>query len=365
MRKIKEYLRKKYIYLRYALQFNRVENMSLVEAKYLLDEFRPQKPPKFEQDVSYNPIYDLMIIVPVYNAASFLDDCINSLLGQDTKYSYGVIFIDDGSTDESGVILDRYSVLKNVEVIHKKNSGIAGARNYGLKNIHGRYIMFVDSDDLLPDNAVELLLDVALKQDADIVEGGHKEFSYNEAVDIHASSKSSLDLTELNGYPWGKVIVAEKMFDLCFPEGYEYEDTIISTLLIPNCKVVSVIPHIVYYYRQNANGITATGVNKKESVDTLYMTYYCMEEALKRGNKIYLDDFLNQVRLNWMRTQNMPKSIRKAIFIVESKMLDKYFAEVKNYEKGALCTIEKVLRRRSFYAYEWLMNNWYLWELKG
>ena len=352
MHKAKKLFHKWYIHMQFLFRLGKVENMTISEAKKLIYDYYSHKPPRFHQKVNYNPEYDLMIIVPVYNTEIFLDECVQSLIGQNTKYSYKVVFVDDGSTDQSGAILDRYSNNEKVKIIHKQNSGIGGARNQALRNICARYIMFVDSDDLLADNAVELLMNVALSKNADIVEGAHIEFTDTKPVE------TGLREEKVSGYPWGKVISAEKMINLCFPEGYLFEDTIIATLLIPSCKVVYTIPNTIYYYRKNENSITATLGKKKESIDTLYMTYYCLKESLKRGNKMTLEDFLCQVRLNWLRTQKLPTKIQKAIFVAEIEMLYKYFDESEFNTERAMRELEKVLRKHYFYAYEWLMNNW-------
>ena len=353
---IKEKLHKLYIHVGYFLRCSKVEDMTLSEAKKILDDFYPRRFPRFQQKVNYNPEYDLMIIVPVYNTEDFLDECIQSLIKQNTKYSYKIVFVDDGSTDRSKAILDSYSKNTKVKIVHKENSGIAGARNTALRNICARYIMFVDSDDLLEDNAVELLMDAALAKNADVVEGTHIEFTETKPV------TTGLQKEEVSGYPWGKVISAEKMINLCFPEGYMYEDTIISTLLIPSCKIVCTIPNMIYYYRKSNTSITAMLEKKKESIDTVYMTYYCFNEALNRGYKIYLEDFLHQVRLNWLRTQGLPSKIQKAIFVWEIEMLSKLFDSSKSNQEGAIWSLEKVLRKHSFCAYEWLMNSWQVWD---
>ena len=348
----KELLKKIYIRLGCILRCRVIEDMSLTEAQKILHDFYPQEPPAFNQKVNYNPKYDLMIIVPVYNAEDYLKDCIDSLLTQNTKYSYKIVFVDDGSTDRSNVILDDYVENEKVEIIHKQNSGIAGARNTALKNICGRYIMFVDSDDLLADNAVESLMNVALSNNADIVEGAHIEFTRDKLVGNEQKN------SQISGYPWGKVICSDKMINLCFPEGYQYEDTIISTLLIPSCKIVCTIPNTIYYYRKNEKSVTAKLYEKKEAIDTLYMTLYCFKEALEREYKISKEGFLRQLRLNWLRTQNLPLKVRKAIFICETDILSQLFDESITHVEGALKKLEKVLNRHSFIAYEWLMNNW-------
>lgn len=354
---VKEFFQKLNIHIGYLLRYGKVEDMTLSEAKQILDDFYPQRPPKFYQKVNYNPEYDLMIIVPVYNTETYLDECIESLIKQKTKYSYKIVFVDDGSTDHSNVILDSYSENAKVEIIHKQNSGIAGARNTALRNICGRYIMFVDSDDLLADNAVELLMDVALAKNADIVEGAHVEFTGIKPVGGKGGEN------QVSGYPWGKVISADRMINLCFPEGYLYEDTIISTLLIPSCKVVCAIPNIIYYYRKNDNSVTARLNKEKESIDTLYMTLYCFSESLKRGYEMDVEDFLRQVRLNWLRTQNLPLKVQKAIFICEIEILSRLFAESIVHIEGVMRKLEKVLKKHYFCAYEWLMNNWKILDI--
>lgn len=148
-------------------------------------------------------------------------------------------------------------------IINKKNEGVAEARNIALKYIRGKCVLFVDADDMLMDNAIEVLMRKSVETDADIVEGEYIEFDNNIKPDIHKDLICKTKSTRLNGYPWGKIIKAEKWVDLCFPKGYLYEDTIISTLLIPGSRKIIKIPNIVYYYRNNPKGISANTVKKK------------------------------------------------------------------------------------------------------
>ena len=92
---------------------------------------------------------ELSIIVPVYNVALYLNRCVDSILNQ-TYSDFELLLIDDGSTDISGVICDEYAVSDNrVKVIHKDNGGVSSARNVGINNSQGKYIMFCDSDDFV------------------------------------------------------------------------------------------------------------------------------------------------------------------------------------------------------------------------
>ena len=88
------------------------------------------------------------IIVPIYNVASYLKKCIESILIQD-YINYELILVDDGSTDESGKICDLYAKKKNIKVIHQSNAGLAAARNTGIKNAKGEWLIFIDSDDYI------------------------------------------------------------------------------------------------------------------------------------------------------------------------------------------------------------------------
>ena len=98
------------------------------------------------------------IIVPVYNVKEFLPRCVTSVDKWNTKYEYEVILVDDGSTDGSSTLCDllkdKYS---NIEVIHKPNGGLSDARNIGLLNAKGEFVIFLDSDDYLADDALETI----------------------------------------------------------------------------------------------------------------------------------------------------------------------------------------------------------------
>ena len=98
------------------------------------------------------------IIVPVYNVGIYLDDCVDSVLSQ-THSNWEAIFIDDGSTDDSGKILDGYAVKEpRIRVIHRQNQGVSAARNAGIDVAKGEYLLFLDADDALVPWALERLV---------------------------------------------------------------------------------------------------------------------------------------------------------------------------------------------------------------
>lgn len=109
------------------------------------------------------------VIVPVYNVEKYLEECVDSLIGQTLK-EIEILLIDDGSTDSSGKICDRYAQrYDNIRVIHKTNGGLGEARNVGASEAVGKYIYFIDSDDYLKLEALEFLYKEAESKQLDII----------------------------------------------------------------------------------------------------------------------------------------------------------------------------------------------------
>lgn len=109
------------------------------------------------------------VIVPVYNVERYLEECVDSLIGQTLK-EIEILLIDDGSTDSSGKICDRYAQqYDNIRVIHKENEGQGKARNIGLLHVQGKYVYYMDSDDLLEKDSLRFLYEEAEKKQLDVI----------------------------------------------------------------------------------------------------------------------------------------------------------------------------------------------------
>ncbi|MBQ8230384.1 MAG: glycosyltransferase family 2 protein [Lachnospiraceae bacterium] len=348
----------------YGLMQKKVE-ISCEEARKTLDEFLPNRclPPSFSQVVEYNPQVDVMIVVPVYNVAPFLEQCIQSILNQKTSFSYIAVFVDDGSTDGSSDILDKYEGQKSIAIIHQENHGYSGARNAGLRKILGDYICFLDSDDFMAENAVEIMMSAARKNDADIVEGSHYLYGPNGECKLVAHSEMYGNTAKENlfGYPWGKVIRSSFFRDLCFPDGYLFEDTIMGSILYPECERIVTLSDPIWFYRQNSSGITQTVGEKRETVDTFWLTKYCMEEADRRGVLDSSRDcrrFYNKLRLNYLRLRSMPVEIKQSVFVLSCELYQQYFEQTGEYVEGKYKWLKKCLSECSYAAYEYLMQRW-------
>lgn len=281
--------------------------------------------------VDDNPEYDLQIIIPVYKVEQYVESCMDSVVRQKTKYKFLVVVVNDGSPDHSREKLKRYETFPNVTIIDQDNKGFAGARNAGLKHIRARYVMFVDSDDLLLPGAVENLMNAAVQCTADVVEGGMRTLwnGKMETSVTHPIAEQNKWVGILTGFPVAKVIRSKLMRHLCFPEGYWFEDTIVSMMLYPQCNNIMTISDEVYLYRINPNGISATSGGKIKCIDSLYITLQMLEDAsclnIARGQQQY-DHFFNQVRINQRRISTLRNNaVNRCVFNITCRACHQYF----------------------------------------
>ena len=254
-----------------------------------------------DNDLSHKDDYDLEIIIPAYNVEQYIDQCLQSVLNQRSKYKCLIVVINDGSTDDTRQHLANYENCPDIEIIDQKNAGLAAARNAALRHIRGRYVTFVDSDDWLLPGAVDVLMDTATQHDADIVEGCFRLFigarfypGYSHPFEVYDCWTG-----QLQGYACGKVLRAELFAHVCFPEGYLFEDTLMTLILFPRCHRIVTIPDDIYVYRFNPVGITATAGLSPRAVESLLVTIQLMEDGATSGQQTsqqtYENFLLNEV----------------------------------------------------------------------
>ena len=178
------------------------------------------------------------IIIPIYNSEKYLNRCLSSITEQ-TYSNIEIVLIDDGSTDDSrSICLDWKSKDDRILVFSKENGGQGSARNYGIKVASGEYIVFVDSDDYIHPQMIEVLIHAVINHAVDIVQCSYQEVA--EGVDvidfddiklseIHCAIDNDRNSRYLCWYtediiPWNKLIRKELFADLSFPLGMYYED---------------------------------------------------------------------------------------------------------------------------------------------
>ena len=233
------------------------------------------------------------VIVPVHNGEKDLKQCLNSILAQECGSTVEIIAVNDNSTDSSGDILEEYAnwgEVRRVELTKETGGSAAKARNAGILQAKGEYLLFVDCDDVLLPGAISALLRKAQQTGADIVQGGWQyldgdgKFGAAQRFAEHIYEKrTAYDCLDLPGTPWAKLYRRSLFDEIRFPAGYTcFEDAVIHFLIFPAAEKIASISQVVYAWRRNANGITFTSQGTKKAVQA----YWIVEELLEQHRRI-------------------------------------------------------------------------------
>lgn len=217
----------------------------------------------------------ISVVLPIYNVEPYLKKCLDSVIAQTYK-NIEIILVDDGSLDNSGVICDNYATLDNrIVVIHKANGGLSDARNTGIKVAKGKYLTFIDSDDYIETNYIEVLYNSTKKHNADISIGGHNIVYQSGKIKAKVNDKQCVlspkhvleKLLYDNGVDlssWAKLYDKNLFNNIKFPVGRFYEDSATTYKLVDMCKVISVEPVPVYNYCLRNTSITKSKFTQKK-----------------------------------------------------------------------------------------------------
>lgn len=241
----------------------------------------------------------ISVIVPVYKAERYLNECIDSILAQ-TFSNFELILVDDGSPDRSGEICDQYAAKdKRIRVIHKPNGGVSSARNAGLDIARGEWITFVDADDMIAPDMLEKLFNKAEQENADIVTcdfkflypDGHTKIEH--AYYWHDNSEQSLAEYMLTTWTvtWGCVInrAIIKANNIFFDVQLSInEDFIFIIRCILHASKIATIQVPLYFYRQQHESACHTFTTRKlqDQLDSLDLIESDFKNA-RVGKEIY------------------------------------------------------------------------------
>lgn len=292
---------------------------------------------------------DVSVIVPVYNSEKYLIKCVESLVNQ-TLDNIELIFINDGSTDKSPRILDKYKKkypLK-INIITTKNNGIGTARNTGLMQAKGRYVFFVDSDDYIELNALELMYNEAIKNDADLVicnmDKVYEENNQKETINIDFTNgnlkNNKKQLIQVPLGPCGKLFLRENITTY-FAEGLKYEDVPFVASAIRNSNNTIKVNKSLYNYVIHSNSETTT--MDKRVFDIL--------EILKITNKLfekdlYINEELEYLNIQLLSRYNLQQKYQKDKTL-SNKFLNESFSFLdKNFPKWKK---NKYLKKRNIF----------------
>lgn len=287
----------------------------------------------------------ISVIVPVYKAEPYLRRCVDSILAQ-TYTNLEVILVDDGSPDNCGVICDEYAEKdKRVKVIHQANAGVSAARNAGLRIAKGEYISFVDADDTIDADMCEILLQIARKEDADIVECNYRRDLSVQGGTGRVSTYYGLDavvrLFTADGYPDGfnvspyaKLIRREATCENGFLEGCSMaEDMLYVVELFCKASKVVKLDRRLYTYWITPHSATNQEyrINKADEVNAAYQAMMVMQGTgnvlvAEIGTRRYVDMLL----MHWYRCYSLGSEGARKAKELRKKLMDTYEA-VKEY----------------------------------
>lgn len=213
------------------------------------------------------------VIIPVYKTEKYLEKCVRSVMDQTYRY-LEIILVDDGSPDGCPEMCDKFADEdERVTVIHKENGGLSDARNKGMASSTGDYIFFLDSDDYISDNAIEILLSRSIKYNADIVCGDC--YSVDETgktidvgigySDIILSTDEAIDYFAMKSWgAWGKLYKSKIQKAVQFPFGKIHEDEAIMFHLLYRCKTIALVSENIYFYLKREGSITSVSYSKRK-----------------------------------------------------------------------------------------------------
>lgn len=218
------------------------------------------------------------IIVPVYNVAQYLRQCLDTLTAQ-TYPALEIILINDGSTDQSGAICDEYALKDSrIRVIHQENAGAANAKNAGLDHAAGDYIAFMDSDDFAEPNWIERLVTAAQQHEADVVECDFDKVYRSRSEVVNQYQENAIYTAEeylaqyLDNWTcslfWNKLFRSSLLTDVRFRrERRCIDDEFFTYRAFADVKKVLRITDVLYHYRQRASGAVSSEKNRLQITD--------------------------------------------------------------------------------------------------
>lgn len=216
----------------------------------------------------------ISIIVPVYNVEKYLAKCLDSLVNQ-TYQNIEILVVNDGSTDDSGKIINDFSVKfpEKIKSFYKKNDGLSDARNVGIDNATGDYIGFVDSDDYVLETMFEEMLDLAEQHSAEMVicniQKVDEKGNVIQKLTQIPNMPEKIDLenhfsvfSDISYFACNKLFKKELFETKRFKQGISFEDIQLIPQLLLECKTIAQTQHFHYQYLERQNSISKTHTEK-------------------------------------------------------------------------------------------------------
>ena len=223
---------------------------------------------KFNSKVKDNDL--ISVIVPVYNTQQYLEKCLDSIVKQ-TYQNLEIILVNDGSIDESEIICQKYQKKdKRIKYIKQHNGGLSVARNTGIENANGKYLIFIDSDDYVNVHFVDELYSALINNNSDIAVCDYQKV-YEKDADIYSKNTAVIQKNVSNKFDnlynensavtvvaWNKIYKKEIFDKIKYPIGKIHEDEYIIHYILDNIKSITYVRAKYYYYYQRESSITGS-----------------------------------------------------------------------------------------------------------
>lgn len=295
----------------------------------------------------------ISVIVPVYKVEQYITRCIDSILAQ-TFSDFELILVDDGSPDRCGIICEEYAAKdKRIHVIHRENGGLSAARNTGLDwvfdNSDNQWIAFVDSDDWIHPQYLELLYNAVINEATLIGICRFVKVSSANGVDYALLNPQTMVIDSIEAYThggkgiyaytWDKLYKKELWKDVRFPVGRNWEDTVTTYKTVLSVQKIVFVDANLYFYFINENGIVQQDWTPKK-MDHLWAIKEAMkaEEIKKRSELVFL---FRRQQLNTLIEQL--DQVNKTNELTKSEK-DKYSAKLRRELRILLLQHEKSLK---------------------
>lgn len=317
------------------------------------------------------------VIIPVYNVAKYLDQCLQSVINQSYN-DLEIILIDDGSTDESGKMCDKYADIDSrIRVVHSANGGLSAARNKGLDIATGEWIMFLDSDDVMYPTAVEDMAATILNTSADMVIGTYHRLSCEGMLqNTVRESEASLDFVPISEFDfwelfnsnmkycvvWTKIYSADIWKDLRFPEGHINEDLYVLGDIVKQCRHIVNTNHSVVGYRVREGSIMHTEGFRK-SIDNSYAALDLTIYLFDRFSENILP--INAINSMWKRGFNhLRDGIKDGLININDSQVKSLIRRYYSQHRKMFKIASPFRRKCSLLMFSILGRNYFrLWKL--
>lgn len=286
----------------------------------------------------------ISVIIPIYNVEPYLEKCINSIVNQ-TYSKLEIILVNDGSTDNCLKICKKYQDRDSrIIVVNKKNGGLSDARNCGIQKARGNYLFFVDSDDYVNINIINLLYNDLINGKCDISCCLFKKINENEIIDddnilnkkrkvynSHDAIEKLLYQKGLTNSAWGKLYKKELFDSIKFPVGDICEDLAIMYKLFALSNKISVNKSQYYYYLQRSDSIINSSFNEKRMVGLEFAkrqkefidSLYC-DLTRATSNRLFMEAIYIQKKIKHCNNVNN-KEIESVLEIINKYKIDVFF----------------------------------------